>query len=132
MAGKSATGSLVRHCGDVAAIDCPFGHVERIVTGGEGDVANVHVVTVTEGRPHHHRGYNEVYYFLAGTGTVTLGGTVSSVKPGTVVVIPAGVTHSLESDEGGELEFVIFGTPPSSMADERAKPRVSGSEEPEA
>ena len=45
------------------------------------------------------------------------------VRPGTVVVIPAGVLHSLEADPGQELEFVIFGTPPMPIEDERARPR---------
>jgi hypothetical protein len=40
-----------------------------------------------------------------------------------VAVIPAGVLHSLEASEGKELEFVIFGTPPMGMEDERARPR---------
>jgi len=37
-------------------------------------------------------------------------------------VIPAGVLHSLEAGPGQELEFVIFGTPPMVMDDERARP----------
>jgi hypothetical protein len=40
-----------------------------------------------------------------------------------VAVIPAGVLHSLEGSTGSELEFVIFGTPPMSIEDERARPR---------
>ena len=27
-------------------IECPFGHVQRMVTGGEGGIANVHVVKI--------------------------------------------------------------------------------------
>ena len=51
---------LVRHRDRTAPIECPFGHVERIVTGGEGGVANVHVVKITRGTPHVHQGYDEV------------------------------------------------------------------------
>lgn len=114
---------LVRCREDVEPTDCPFGHVQRIVTGGEGGVANVHVVKVTKGLSHVHDGYDEVYYFLSGTGTITLGGEASVVGPGAVAVIPAGVPHSLEADQGSALEFVIFGTPPMPLEDERAKPR---------
>jgi len=40
----------------------------------------------------------------------------------TAVVLAA--THAgFEADRGSELEFVIFGTPPMSLEDERAKPR---------
>jgi len=96
--------------------------MQRILTGGEGGVANVHVAR-TKSLPHFfHTGYDEVYYVTSGTGTVTLDGKASPLRPGSVVVIPAGVTHSLEASEGEELEFVIFGTPPLSIDDERARP----------
>lgn len=94
-----------------------------MVTGGEGGIANVHVVKISKGLPHVHDGYDETYYFLSGTGTITLGKETSTVGPGTAAIIPAGVPHSLEADQGSELEFVIFGTPPMSLEDERAKPR---------
>jgi mannose-6-phosphate isomerase-like protein (cupin superfamily) len=113
---------LVHHRNETLPIDCPFGHVQRIVTGGDGGIANVHVVKITKGTPHRHEGYDEVYYVLAGTGTITLGQETHSLRPGSVAVIPAGVLHSLEAGPGQELEFVIFGTPPIAMDDERARP----------
>ena len=114
---------LVHHRDETQPIDCPFGHVQRIVTGGQGGIANVHVVKVTKGTPHLHQAYDEVYYVLAGTGTITLGQETYPLRPGSVAVIPAGVLHSLEAS--GELEFVIFGTPPMGMEDEKARPRKS-------
>jgi len=93
------------------------------VTGGEGGVANVHVVKITKGTPHVHQGYDETYYVLSGTGTITLGPETHPLRPGSVAVIPAGVLHSPEASEGEELEFVIFGTPPMAIDDERARPR---------
>ncbi len=116
---------LVAQRDETSPIACPFGHVERIVTGGEGGIANVHVVKITKGTPHFHRGYDETYYVLSGTGTITLGPERHPLRPGAVVVIPAGVQHSLEASAGEQLEFVIFGTPPMAMDDERAKPRQS-------
>jgi len=113
---------LVRHRDGTPSLDCPFGNVQRIVTGGEGGVANVHVVRVTQGKPHLHTGYDEVYYVLSGTGTITLDGERHALRPGDVAVIPAGVAHSLAAEPGQELEFVIFGTPPMTMDDERARP----------
>ena len=113
---------LVHHRDETPPVDWPFGQMQRIVTGGEGGIANVHVAR-TKGLPHFlHTGYDEVYYVLSGTGTITLDRKASPLRPGSVVVIPAGVTHSLEASEGEELEFVIFGTPPLSMDDERARP----------
>jgi len=74
------------------------------------------------GTLHVHTSYDEVYYVLAGTGTITLGQDTHPLRPGSVAVIPAGVPHSLEAEPGQELEFVIFGTPPMTMDDERARP----------
>jgi len=114
---------VVRHRDRTDTIDCPFGHVQRIVTGGEGGVANVHVVRVTEGKPHVHDGYDEVYYVLSGSGTITIGDDTHPLHPGTVVIIPAGTPHSLLAEDGRTLEFIIFGTPPMPIDDERAKPK---------
>ncbi|MHB8957792.1 MAG: GNAT family N-acetyltransferase [Pirellulaceae bacterium] len=113
---------LVRQRDETQPINCPFGHVQRIVTGGEGGVANVHVVKVTQGSSHVHTGYDEVYFVLSGSGTITLGQASRPLRPGTVVVIPAGAPHSLRAAPNEELEFVIFGAPPMAMDDERAKP----------
>ncbi len=116
---------LVAYLGETDPISCPYGDVRRVVTGGEGGIANVHIVRVRRGGRHVHRGYDEVYYVLAGTGTITLGETDHALRPGAVVVIPAGVPHALEADGDEPLEFVIFGTPPMPIDDERARP-VSG------
>ena len=113
---------LVHHRDETQPIDCSFGHVQRIVTGGAGGVANVHVVKITKGTPHLHTGYDEVYYVLSGTGTITLGQETYPLRPGSVAVIQVGVPHSLEAEPGQQLEFVIFGTPPMTMDDERARP----------
>jgi mannose-6-phosphate isomerase-like protein (cupin superfamily) len=80
------------------------------------------VVKITKGLPHVHQGYDETYFFLSGSGTIPLGEEMHEVRPGSVAVIPAGVPHSLEASAGQELEFVIFGTPPMLVNDERAKP----------
>jgi quercetin dioxygenase-like cupin family protein len=115
---------IVRHCDEVEPMDCPYGSTCRVVTAGEGGVANVHIIRVTRGLPHIHAGYDEVYYVLAGTGTISIDGTSHPLRPGSVAVIPAGAVHSLEADPGAAFEFVIFGTPPVSLDDERARPQA--------
>ena len=114
--------ALVRYEDQAEPIACPYGDVRRVVTGGEGGVANVHVVRVTRGGLHYHRAYDETYYLLAGTGSITLGDQTHALRPGAVVVIPAGVPHSLASDTEAPLEFVIFGTPGMPISDPRAAP----------
>ena len=115
--------AMVRYLDQSSAIDCPYGQVRRLVTGGEGGIANVHVVSVTQGSMHSHDAYDEVYYVLGGTGRMILGDQTHSLRPGAAVVIPAGLPHALDADPGQVLEFVIFGTPAMSITDERAKPR---------
>jgi mannose-6-phosphate isomerase-like protein (cupin superfamily) len=114
---------LVRYSDATAPIECPYGRVRRVVTSGEGGVANVHIVKVTRGTTHVHAAYDEVYYVLGGTGTLTFALEKHPLRPGAVAVIPAGVPHALDAAPGQTLEFVIFGTPPMSIEDERARPR---------
>ena len=120
---KSQKEAIVRYRDETEEASCPYGQVERIVTGGEGGSANVHVVTVSEGDKHYHSSYDEVYYILSGHGTITLNEEKHSLTPGAVVVIPAGVQHALKAELGEELEFIIFGTPPVSIDSPEAAPR---------
>jgi mannose-6-phosphate isomerase-like protein (cupin superfamily) len=113
----------VRYRDKTRPISCPYGWVQRLITGGEGGVANVHVVSVTEGAAHFHKRYHEIYYVLEGRGSVCLAGRRKNVKPGAAVVVPAGVTHSIKANSGQKLTFVIFGVPPMAVDDSRAKPR---------
>jgi quercetin dioxygenase-like cupin family protein len=117
---------IVRYRGQTQPLDCPYGEVQRIVTGGLGGIANVHVVRVTAGGEHVHDGFDETYYLLSGNGAITLGGQAHRLEPGAVIVIPRGVVHSLQADEGETLEFVIFGTPAMSADDPRFTPRKPG------
>jgi mannose-6-phosphate isomerase-like protein (cupin superfamily) len=114
---------LVRHRHETPAADWAFGEMRRIVMGGEGGVANVSCAKLKSLPAFYHTGYDEIYYIISGTGTVKLNNEPSRLQPGSVVVIPAGTSHSLEADPGQELEFVIFGSPPIPIEDERAKPR---------
>ena len=114
---------VVRYRDETPPQACPYGRVQRVVTGGEGGVANVHVVTVTAGGTHVHAEYDEVYYVVSGSGELYLDEEVYALRPGAVVVIPAGVPHALKADDGTRLEFVIFGTPPVPITDPQACPR---------
>lgn len=113
---------MVKYLDQTGTMTCPYGDVRRVITGGAGS-ANIHVVCVTKGGAHVHRAYDEVYYILSGTGTLTMDTRVHELRPGAVVNIPAGTVHALKSDDDAPLEFIIFGTPPMSIEDERAKPQ---------
>jgi mannose-6-phosphate isomerase-like protein (cupin superfamily) len=113
---------LIRYLDETAALDCPYGSVRGVVTGGLGGIANVHVVRVSAGSPHVHAGYDETYFVLGGTGAITLAGRSYALRPGAVVVIPRGAEHALQADAGQTLEFVIFGTPAMAADDPRFLP----------
>ncbi|MBN2712870.1 MAG: cupin domain-containing protein [Planctomycetes bacterium] len=120
--GDSVKCALVNYRDETPVVPCPYGNAQRIVTGGEGGIANVHVITVTRGNAHVHKGYDEVYYVLSGTGVINIDGEEKPLRSGTVAVIPAGIPHSIYATQGEQLEFVIFGTPSMSIDDPRAKP----------
>lgn len=113
---------IVKTYDDTAPLSCPYGKVRRIVTEGEGGIANVHVVCVTKGEAHLHRAYDEIYYILSGTGILEMDSIQYHIRPGSVVVIPAGTVHAVTSENDTPLEFIIFGTPPLSLKDESAVP----------
>lgn len=58
---------------------------------------------------HSHVTMEEVFYFFKGEGIYTLGHDKLHVSIGTVVRIPAGVTHSLTTSGKAALEFLYFG-----------------------
>lgn len=117
---------LVQYLDETEVIPCPYGDVQRVISNGDGGIANVHVVRITRGGRHYHRAYDEVYYVVSGRGRIWLGDAEREIRPGAAVVIPAGMPHALEADDGEVLEFVIFGTPAMSIDDERARPTKIG------
>jgi len=115
--------ALVGYLDKTESVDCPYGAVRRVVTGGAGGVANVHVVEVSKGTTHYHEAYDEVYYVLSGCGTLVIGDNSYDLRPGAVAVIPRRVPHSLEASSDSMLKFIIFGSPPMAIDDSRAAPR---------
>jgi mannose-6-phosphate isomerase-like protein (cupin superfamily) len=114
--------AMVRYTDETEVLACSFGSTTRVVTGGEGGVANVHVVEATGGGAHVHSGYDEVYYVLEGRGTLEMDGVVHELRPGAVAVIPAGVCHAVTAEAGSSLRFIIFGSPAMTVDDERYRP----------
>ena len=55
---------------------------------------------------HNHSGQEEVYFFLSGTGFMTVDEEEIDVKPGTVVLIPDGAFHRVYNDTAEPLYFV--------------------------
>ena len=114
---------FVKYLDETEEISCPYGHVRRVVTGGEGGApVNIHVVDVSEGGEHYHLAYDEVYYVLSGAGDMWMADQTFSLRPGAVVNVPRGIPHSLKAHEGERLVFIIVGSPGVLIDDERARP----------
>jgi quercetin dioxygenase-like cupin family protein len=56
--------------------------------------------------------YGHAFYFISGTGTVTIGQQSWPLKPGTIVKIPSGPTHSFTNTGAEDLTFLVIYDPP--------------------
>jgi len=62
---------------------------------------------------HYHEHSFQVYYILEGTGGVKIGDDPpAAFKPGSVIVIPPGVEHSVWGDEGQTGRGIVIYSPP--------------------
>ncbi len=60
---------------------------------------------------HSHDGYEETIYGLEGVLTWTLDGEPTEVGPGEVLLIPRGVVHRFENDQGVDAKMLAIVTP---------------------
>jgi mannose-6-phosphate isomerase-like protein (cupin superfamily) len=61
---------------------------------------------------------SEVYYFLAGQGTMAIDGEADSVEAGSVVYVPPGAQQSLENTGTTDVEFLCLVDPAWRLEDE--------------
>ncbi len=67
---------------------------------------------------HSHAGASEIQIILDGSGQEWLGDRKVDLKPGLMIIIPAGTAHSGTVDtSGGKLRLVAFKTPPQAPDD---------------
>ncbi|REK12050.1 MAG: cupin domain-containing protein [Planctomycetota bacterium] len=101
--------TLVRHEDDVPREASHCGVRDRLI--GYEDAGRVaawaHAVDMHDTPEHYHRRRAELYYVLAGEGTVTLDGKPHPVRAGSIVHIPPGVIHSAR----GALRVLVVGVP---------------------
>jgi mannose-6-phosphate isomerase-like protein (cupin superfamily) len=75
-------------------------------------IARARVAAGTATRLHRLRAVDERYLIVEGAGTVRVGDLPPSiVKPGDVVVIPAGVSQQISNEGPGDLVFYCICTP---------------------
>jgi mannose-6-phosphate isomerase-like protein (cupin superfamily) len=66
---------------------------------------------------HFHRASEELYYLLAGTGSMEIDGETRAVGPGDGILIPPGAWHQIRATGDEPLRFLCCCAPPYSDAD---------------
>jgi mannose-6-phosphate isomerase-like protein (cupin superfamily) len=78
----------------------------------DGATVQVQIGTVPK---HYHSDANEIQVVMSGSGTEWLGDKQVSLKPGTMLIIPAGTPHGGTTDSN--LKIVAIKTPPQASTD---------------
>jgi mannose-6-phosphate isomerase-like protein (cupin superfamily) len=84
---------LVRHEGGAPRERSACGWRDRLISREDAEqspAAWAHAVDIDGARPHFHKRSIELYYVLAGAGTVTVGGLNIPSKPGPSFIFPPG------------------------------------------
>ena len=84
----------------------------KMLAVADGATVQVQIGTVLK---HYHADANEIQIVLEGSGTEWLGDKQVALKPGTMLVIPAGTPHAGTTDS--RLKIVAIKTPPQAATD---------------
>ncbi len=84
----------------------------KLLAVADGATVQVQIGTVNK---HYHADANEIQIVLAGSGTEWLGDKQVALKPGTMLVIPAGTPHAGTTD--ANLKILAIKTPPQAATD---------------
>jgi mannose-6-phosphate isomerase-like protein (cupin superfamily) len=84
----------------------------KLLVVADGATAQVQIGTVGK---HYHADANEIQFIVSGSGTEWLGDKQVSLKPGMMLIIPAGTPHAGTTD--ANLKIVSFKTPPQAPTD---------------
>jgi mannose-6-phosphate isomerase-like protein (cupin superfamily) len=69
------------------------GQIRPLIEAADGAAAEVHHVEIDHAKLHYHKQTDEVYYIIAGEGTMILDSDEIELHPGIVVYVPRGVRH---------------------------------------
>jgi mannose-6-phosphate isomerase-like protein (cupin superfamily) len=84
----------------------------KLLVAADGATGQIQIGTVQK---HYHADANEIQIVLSGSGTEWLGDKQVALKPGTMLIIPAGTPHAGTTD--ANLKIVSFKTPPQAPTD---------------
>jgi mannose-6-phosphate isomerase-like protein (cupin superfamily) len=89
------------------------GEIRCLIEQKDGAAAEVHHVQIQDAKLHYHERTDEVYYVIAGQGTMTLDEEEVELHPGVVVYVPRGVRHKAT----GNLTVLVVCIPPGVLGD---------------
>jgi len=89
------------------------GQIRCLIEEKDGVAAEVHHVEIRDAKLHYHERTDEIYYVIAGKGTMVLDGEETELHPGVVVYVPRGVRHKAK----GDLTVLLVCLPPGVMGD---------------
>lgn len=78
---------------------------------GAASIARARVESGIATQPHRLKGVVERYLIIEGEGRASVGGAEADVRPGDVVIIPAGVSQSIANTGTTDLVFYCVCTP---------------------
>jgi quercetin dioxygenase-like cupin family protein len=84
----------------------------KLLVVADGATGQLQIGTVAK---HYHADANEIQYVVSGSGTEWLGDKQVALKPGVMLIIPAGTPHAGTTDPN--LKIVSFKTPPQAATD---------------
>lgn len=100
---------VVRHLEGVERERGSCGARRRLIVAGDCPALGLSHVAIGDAREHLHRVSTEVYYVLAGEGSLLVGGETVPLRPGTTVLVPPGVRHRATSSR--DLEVLVIMSP---------------------
>ena len=84
----------------------------RVLNATRASLVEVVLPVGAVSRPVRHRTVEEIWYFLAGTGSVWVDGEMHEVRPGSTVVIPTGGAFHFAATGEEPLRFLCYTSPP--------------------
>ena len=100
-------GYIYRKKTEAPTVPCLCGESTRIVTHEDTEVANLHVVHITDSVKHYHKQCSEYYYILEGSGKMELGDDLVDLEPGVTILIEPYTPHRAY----GNITTLVIGIP---------------------
>ncbi len=109
----TATRPLRRDPAEVPPWAETCGQIRCLIEEKDGAAAEVHHVQISDARLHYHERTDEIYYVIAGRGTMVLDGEEVELHEGVVVYVPRGTRHKAK----GDLTVLVVCVPAGVLGD---------------